>query len=86
MDQIGFKTWLLPLVTHLLSVLGKYIIPPIMALTEAAAGGGRQLVDRHGGAGRCRHRRRLTSWLTKKAIITKSAAITDAKIAENDKP
>jgi len=85
MDEKSFKTWLLPLMTHLLSVLGRYIVPALCAsvgleeakaqswwtATAAIAAG---LVV---GA--------VSSFLKGRKLLDTAAKTTDDKIAENDR-
>ena len=84
MDATGFKKFLLPWITMGLTVLGKYIVPPLAALAgiqQAEAnswwlGTVTVLAGIIVGG--------VTSWLTKKKIIQVAAAVTDKKIAEYD--
>lgn len=85
MDSTAFKTWLLPLVTHVLGVLGKYILPPIMALTGLQQAEANNWWTATAGIVGAMIVAGVTSWLTKKSIITKAAAQTDAKIDLYDK-
>lgn len=85
MDEQGFKAWLLPLVTQLLSVLGRYIVPALctyVGLEEAKASSwwtatAAILAGVVVGA--------VSSFLKTKKVLDKAADQTDAKIAENDK-
>ena len=84
MDSGAFKRFVLPWVTMGLTVLGKYVVPPVMTIagikeaeaqswwtaTAAVLGG---LVV--GG---------ITSWLTRRKILQTAEAVADAKIAEYD--
>ncbi|MBE3133080.1 MAG: hypothetical protein IMZ55_06380 [Acidobacteria bacterium] len=80
MDKNAFQRFVLPFLTALLGTLGKYILPAICAFTgmESAKAndwwtGTAQILAGIGLA-------LLTSWLTKKKILTTAAAVTDAKI------
>jgi len=80
MDQSAFQKFILPVIVNVLGVLGKYFVPALGTFAGIKAADANDWWTATASVVAAVIVAGLTSWLTKKKILTTAAASADAKI------